>query len=152
MTKASPTIVSSDESVATVSNGVGLAPPYPHPGLRRQESAMSIGAISDINPDDYADAESGGDWDEGGAGSWGGAGESTDTATMDEEEKTENGAGTEGGTNEPGEVPIDMDGADGAYIDDGAAAEEAAIGRVASMSLIAAVTSSGTCLQANLGP
>ncbi|KAG9123394.1 hypothetical protein FRC07_015005, partial [Ceratobasidium sp. 392] len=91
------------------------------PGLARGLSMVSV-ATSGIDPDDYADAE---DWDEGGV-------EVNGVDGVDETPTEVGDPVVEGEV-----VPED------AYIDDGAAAEEAAIGRVASMSLISAVTSNG---------
>ncbi|CAE6384461.1 unnamed protein product [Rhizoctonia solani] len=109
------------------------------PGLTRHDSSVSL--VSDINPDEYTDAE----WGEG-------------DAAVVENRVVENGltsGGSEAGTTNGSTGGATENGAagehahqgeawaDDAYIDDGAAAEEAAIGRVASMSLVAAVTSSG---------
>ncbi|KAG9075455.1 hypothetical protein FS749_012870, partial [Ceratobasidium sp. UAMH 11750] len=103
------------------------------PGFTRSLSSVSA-ATSGIDPADYADAV---DW-EGephlngiGVNGAGTGGEDVGAADADE-------AATEVGDPLTGGEAI----VDDAYIDDGAAAEEAAIGRVASMSLIAAVTSS----------
>ncbi|KAL5634602.1 hypothetical protein ACGC1H_002596 [Rhizoctonia solani] len=103
------------------------------PGLTRHDSSVSL--VSDINPDEYADAE----WGEEAGVVENGVIENgvTENATMN---------GSTGGTSENGTAEHAHEGeawTDDAYIDDGAAAEEAAIGRVASMSLVAAVTSSG---------
>lgn len=144
--------------------GASLGPPavdygYTRPGFGRRESTMSLGTSSEINPDDYADAE---EWVDDGEYGTNIYGEDGDNADMDEGEETgEDGAATEMGAGEDedgvatemGETPMDLEGegAEDAYIDDGAAAEEAAIGRVASMSLVAAVTSSGMFLRHPFG-
>ncbi|CAE6415840.1 unnamed protein product [Rhizoctonia solani] len=115
------------------------------PGLERHSSSVSL--VSDINPDEYADAE------------WSGGEEGIENGVVGDEngiiesgvEKAEdtNGAetivnGMSGGTAENGTSGgQEGEGVEDTYIDDGAAAEEAAIGRVASMSLVAAVASSG---------
>ncbi|KAG8740185.1 hypothetical protein FRC10_004624 [Ceratobasidium sp. 414] len=104
------------------------------PGLTRGLSLVST-ATSGIDPDDYADAE---DWE--------------DEVHINGVEVNGVEMGAEGvaaaevdeAATEVGDSLMSGEGiADDAYTDDGAAAEEAAIGRVASMSLIAAVTSSG---------
>ncbi|QRV89969.1 hypothetical protein RhiJN_17987 [Ceratobasidium sp. AG-Ba] len=119
----------------SASEGGGL-----RPGLRRGLSTMSA-ATSGIDPDDYADAE---DWGDG-----------VDFSAVDvnvnppglEATANLNEPGAETNADEPldeaTEIGDPLANGEDAYIDDGAAAEEAAIGRVASMSLIAAVTSSG---------
>ncbi|KAH7341419.1 armadillo-type protein [Rhizoctonia solani] len=105
------------------------------PGLTRHDSTMSL--ASEINADEYTDAE------------WG-----EEEAGVVENGVVENGVGTSpvgvnengstGGATENGEHGHEGEAwGDDAYIDDGAAAEEAAIGRVASMSLVAAVVSNG---------
>ncbi|KAJ1307898.1 hypothetical protein OPQ81_001976 [Rhizoctonia solani] len=113
------------------------------PGLARQDSSISL--VSEINPEEYVDAEwdeerglieNGAGMDESGVGAETGASETRVT------EGGSTGGATEHGST--GEHAHEGEAwADDAYIDDGAAAEEAAIGRVASMSLVAAVTSSG---------
>jgi hypothetical protein len=107
-----------------------------------------VSLVSDINPDEYADAE------------WSGGEEGIEDGVVGDEsgiiqsgvEKAEDTSGAEtivngmsGGTAENGTSGgQEGEGVEDTYIDDGAAAEEAAIGRVASMSLVAAVASSGT--------
>ncbi|KAG9104068.1 hypothetical protein FRC06_005768 [Ceratobasidium sp. 370] len=104
------------------------------PRLTRSLSLVS-NATSGIDPNDYADAE---DWEDevhlNGVEVNGVETSAEDVGAVEVDETA-----TEVGDPLIGEEVI----ADDAYIDDGAAAEEAAIGRVASMSLIAAVTSSG---------
>ncbi|CAE6408682.1 unnamed protein product [Rhizoctonia solani] len=113
------------------------------PVLERQGSSASL--VSEVNPDEYTDAEWGGEEDveDGVVGG-------EDGIVGDGVEKGASEAGTivngaSGETNENGTTGGQQDEGwvEDAYIDDGAAAEEAAIGRVASMSLVAAVASSG---------
>ncbi|KAF8753531.1 ARM repeat-containing protein [Rhizoctonia solani] len=121
------------------------------PGLERHSSSVSL--VSDINPDEYVDAE----WvdgehslENGVVGNGGGEDEIVVNGVEEGESDPGVGVGTvtnsaSAGVTENGTA--EGQGGEGwtedAYIDDGAAAEEAAIGRVASMSLVAAVASSG---------
>ncbi|QRW18276.1 RRM/R3H domain-containing protein [Rhizoctonia solani] len=121
------------------------------PGLERHSSSVSL--VSEINPDEYVDAE----WvdaehslENGVVGNGGGEDEIVVNGVEEGESDPGVGVGTvtnsaSAGVTENGTA--EGQGGEGwtedAYIDDGAAAEEAAIGRVASMSLVAAVASSG---------
>ncbi|EUC56984.1 RRM/R3H domain protein [Rhizoctonia solani AG-3 Rhs1AP] len=122
------------ESSPTVATNLGANRlSVDRPGLARHGSSVSL--VSDINPDEYADAE------------WGEEAGVVENGVI-ENGVTENAAvnGSTGEASENGTAEHVHEGeawTDDAYIDDGAAAEEAAIGRVASMSLVAAVTSSG---------
>ncbi|CAE6537089.1 unnamed protein product [Rhizoctonia solani] len=132
------------ESSPTVANRLGVN----RPGLTRQDSSMSL--VSDVNPDEYADAEWG--EEEVGVENQVAVGESetgaeAEAAATGTSEAGASESGSVGGVTENGSTGEHAHEGeawgDGAYIDDGAAAEEAAIGRVASMSLVAAVTSNG---------
>ncbi|KAG8686722.1 hypothetical protein FRC09_013953, partial [Ceratobasidium sp. 395] len=115
-------------------NGAGTGAGFltvPRPGLARGLSTISV-ATSGIDPDDYADAQ---EWDDG---------LEVNGVDMSGVDVEVGGADADEAATEVGDPPAETEMVpDDAYIDDGAAAEEAAIGRVASMSLISAVTSNG---------
>ncbi|ELU44229.1 RRM/R3H domain-containing protein [Rhizoctonia solani AG-1 IA] len=139
--------VTRESSPIATSSRLGVT----RPGLERHSSSVSL--VSEINPDEYVDAE----WvdgehslENGVVGNGGGEDEIVVNGVEEGESDPGVGVGTvtnsaSAGVTENGTA--EGQGGEGwtedAYIDDGAAAEEAAIGRVASMSLVAAVASSG---------
>ncbi|KAF8699132.1 R3H domain, partial [Rhizoctonia solani] len=138
--------VTRESSPIATSSRLGVT----RPGLERHSSSVSL--VSEINPDEYVDAE----WVDGEHslenGAVGGGGEDEIVVNGVEEGESDPGVGVGTVTNSASAGVTENGTAEGqggegwtedAYIDDGAAAEEAAIGRVASMSLVAAVASSG---------